>query len=122
MLDKRKTLSEGEVLFFMRQLISGIDYLNRQLVSHRDLRPANLLVGNNLELKICDFGSATKFEKCSQSIFEMAGNDYAYMAPEMLNKGGYNIGMIDRWAIGVLIYRMLVGTTPFTVKDDIPHY
>ena len=66
MLDKRKTLSEVEVLFFMRQLVFGIEYLNSQLVSHRDLRPANLLIGNNLELKICDFGSATKFEKSSQ--------------------------------------------------------
>ena len=40
----------------------------------------------------------------------------------MLNKGGYTIGLIDRWAIGILIYRMLVGTPPFTVKDDIPQY
>ena len=85
-----------------------------------DIRPANLFIGHNMDLKIGDFGFAAKFDNHFQTVFDTAGNDLEYMSPEMLNKSGYTFGQVVRWAMGILIFHLLVGRTPFAAPDYIP--
>ena len=58
MLRRRRRFSEPEARFFMVQLIGACQYMHTHQVIHRDLKPGNLLVNADCELKICDFGLA----------------------------------------------------------------
>ena len=58
MLDKRKTLEELEVQYFARAIIQMLIFLRSKRIIHRDLKLGNILLSNQMEIKICDFGLA----------------------------------------------------------------
>ena len=60
MLKQRKTLTEPEVRFHLKQLVSAVKYVHSQNVIHRDLKLGNMLLNDSMELKIADFGLATR--------------------------------------------------------------
>lgn len=62
MLKARKVLTEPEVRYYMRQLVEGCQYVHSKRVIHRDLKLGNMLVNENMQLKIADFGLATRVE------------------------------------------------------------
>ena len=59
LVKRRKTLTEAEVRFFMLQIVDACDYMHKNCVIHRDLKLGNLFLGDNLEIKVGDFGLAT---------------------------------------------------------------
>jgi len=61
-LKNRTTLTEPEVRYYMRHLVSGLAYIHSQRVIHRDLKLGNMLLDEAMELKIADFGLATRVE------------------------------------------------------------
>jgi len=61
-LKTRQTLTEPEVRFFMSQLIGGCQYIHGRHVIHRDLKLGNMLINEAMQVKIADFGLATKIE------------------------------------------------------------
>lgn len=61
-LKQRKTLTEPEVRFYMKQLIDGCKYIHHQRIIHRDLKLGNMLLNDGMQVKIADFGLATKVE------------------------------------------------------------
>jgi len=61
-LKTRQTLTEPEVRYFMSQLVSGCQYIHGQHVVHRDLKLGNMLINDTMQVKIADFGLATKIE------------------------------------------------------------
>jgi len=61
-LKTRQTLTEPEVRFFMSQLIKGCQYIHSRHVVHRDLKLGNMLINDAMQVKIADFGLATKIE------------------------------------------------------------
>jgi len=58
-IKNRSTLTEPEVRYYMRRLVSGLSYIHSQRVIHRDLKLGNMLLDESMELKIADFGLAT---------------------------------------------------------------
>ena len=62
MLKNRSTLTEPEVRYYMSRLVSGLRYVHSQRVIHRDLKLGNMLLDESMELKIADFGLATRVE------------------------------------------------------------
>lgn len=62
MLKHRKTLTEPEVRYFMSQLIDGAKYIHHHDIVHRDLKLGNLLLNDDMHVKIADFGLATRVE------------------------------------------------------------
>ena len=62
MLKVRKSLTEPEVRFFMRHLVEGCRYIQQQRVIHRDLKLGNMLLNDKMQIKIADFGLATRVE------------------------------------------------------------
>ena len=58
MLKRRKRLTEPEVLYFMQQVVRGTQYMHSISVIHRDLKPLNILVNDNWDIKISDFGQS----------------------------------------------------------------
>jgi serine/threonine protein kinase len=92
-------------------------------IIHRDIKPENLLLGNNGHLKLTDFGGSNYLE--GKVRYTTAGTQL-YHSPEMLLKKGYDT-RVDIWAIGVLIFELLVGRPPFvsdgqhSIEDNIVH-
>ncbi len=62
MLKNRKTLTEPEVRYYMRQMVEGCRYIHQHRVIHRDLKLGNMLVNEDMQIKIADFGLATRVE------------------------------------------------------------
>jgi serine/threonine protein kinase len=92
----------------------ALGYLHKKGIVHRDLKLENILVDMNGYLKIIDFGLAKMLD--SQDTTKTYCGTPEYLAPEMIQQTGHNYG-IDWWALGILIYEMRIGVTPFFNKN-----
>lgn len=100
--------------FFTCEIASAISYLHTMLICFRDLKPENILLHRSGHAKVTDFGFA-KFLR-GQRTFTFCGTP-AYMAPEILQKIGHGCE-VDWWAIGILLFEMLSGLTPFRAVEE----
>ncbi|NWT12350.1 PLK1 kinase, partial [Vireo altiloquus] len=108
---RRKALSEPEARYYLRQTILGCQYLHSHRVIHRDLKLGNLFLNDDMEVKIGDFGLATKVEYDGERKKTLCGTPN-YIAPEVLGKKGHSFE-VDIWSIGCIMYTLLVGKPPF---------
>ncbi|CAN8028546.1 unnamed protein product, partial [Ixodes persulcatus] len=111
LLKQRGQLTESEVRHFMRQLAEGVQYTHGQGVVHRDLKLGNMLLAEDLRLKIADFGLATRLTSEVTKKYAVCGTPN-YIAPEVLKMQGHGFAA-DVWAMGCIMYAMLVGYPPF---------
>lgn len=81
---------------------------------HRDLKLENILVGEDGYLKIIDYGLA-KLLNGTQLAKTFCGTP-EYLAPEMVENKGHDFS-VDWWALGVLIYELMIGVTPFYNRE-----
>lgn len=86
-------------------------YLRDELVVHRDLKLANLFLCPSGSIKLGDFGLSCRLEHPEQRRKSICGTPN-YLSPEMLCVEGHSFPC-DVWAVGVLIYAMLIGKPPF---------
>ncbi|MGH0142024.1 UNVERIFIED_CONTAM: hypothetical protein FKN15_030023 [Acipenser sinensis] len=108
---RRKALTEPEARYYMRQTITGCLYLHNNRVIHRDLKLGNLFLNDDMEVKIGDFGLATKIEYDGERKKTLCGTPN-YIAPEVLCKKGHSFE-VDIWSLGCILYTLLVGKPPF---------
>ena len=121
-LKRRGKLTEIEVKCFIFQLLQGLKCLHKKKVIHRDLKPNNLLLGDNNELKIGDFGIIAHLARENERRTTICGT-YSYMAPEIFekNKKGYSFE-VDIWSVGIIMYQLLTGKLIFDGnKEEIPN-
>jgi len=142
LLRRRRRYSEPEARYYLTQLVGACDYMHSNSVIHRDLKLGNLMLDDNMDLRVGDFGLAAlvKFPgerkkfvfptpstpsswwtsadrgKCSTNR-TICGTPN-YIAPEILfdTKGGHSFE-VDIWSIGVILYTLLIGKPPFQTKD-----
>ncbi|XP_073739042.1 LOW QUALITY PROTEIN: serine/threonine-protein kinase PLK1-like [Callorhinus ursinus] len=107
----RKALTEPEACYYLQQIVLGCQYLHRNRVIHRDLKLGNLFPNEDLEVKIGDFGLATKVEYDGERKKTLCRTPN-YIAPEVLSKKGHSF-TVDVWSIGCIMYTLLVGKPPF---------
>ena len=113
-LKRRKTLTELEVQCYLIQLLKGLIYLRSHKILHRDLKLDNLFLTDKLQLKIGDFGLATKLDYLEEKRRTVCGTTN-YLAPEVLKAEYYY--EVDVWAVGVIIYQLITGKLPFNAKE-----
>ena len=63
LLDKRESLAELEARYYIKQIIEAINYCHKYKVVHRDLKPDNIIISENMEVKLIDFGLANEITK-----------------------------------------------------------
>lgn len=112
---RRKALSEPEARYFLRHVILGCQYLHTSKVIHRDLKLGNLFLNDDMEVKIGDFGLATRIEYDGERKKTLCGTPN-YIAPEVLIKKGHSYE-VDIWSIGCIMYTLLVGKPPFETSS-----
>ena len=110
LLIRRKKLKEVEVIYYITNLIKAIEYLHKQRIVHRDIKLSNIFLTDKLEVKLGDFGLAKKISEKEL----MTGEDGTiyYMAPEIFKGKGYSFE-VDIWAIGIIMYKLILGELPF---------
>ncbi|XP_006623683.1 serine/threonine-protein kinase plk-2-like isoform X2 [Apis dorsata] len=109
-LKYRGKVTEPEARYYMKQMVTGVAYIHSQKVVHRDLKPGNMFLSDRMIVKIGDFGLATRLDgQCRRVTICGTPN---YIAPEVLYKQAYSYEA-DVWALGCILYALLVGQPPF---------
>lgn len=111
---KSGRLAEPVARRFFLQLVSALRYCHKRGVSHRDIKPQNLLLSHDGTLKLSDFGlSALPEQIGADGCLTTACGTPAYAAPEVMRKRAYDGPKADAWSCGVILYNFLSGSLPF---------
>ena len=110
---------EDLVRFYTAQIAVALQYLHNLEITYRDLKPENILLDEDGYIKLCDFGSSVII-RGTEKIKNFAGSP-EYAAPEIITYSGHNF-MCDWWSLGILIYELLYGNTPFFNMDKTRMY
>lgn len=111
-------MSEKDAWRLLRDVASGLAWLHNMKppVIHQDIKPDNVMIGENGDFMITDFGVSTHVKstlrKSMSAAFSSAGT-IAYMAPERFSKDNTPIMANDIYSLGATVYEMLTGDTPF---------
>merc|ERR1712226_662197 len=117
-LTDRVRLTEKRARLLMKQILTAVHHCHTLNVVHRDVKPENILLDEDYNAKLTDFGFA-RICQPDEMLYEVCGTP-GYLAPELLRAGmlerdehpGYSFS-VDMWACGVIYYTMLVGRPPF---------
>ncbi|KAG0499309.1 hypothetical protein HPP92_003611 [Vanilla planifolia] len=110
----RGRLREEAARQYFQQLIGAVDFCHSRGVYHRDLKPENLLLDEKGDLKVTDFGlSALADTQRHDGLLHTTCGTPAYVAPEVINKRGYDGAKADVWSCGVILFVLLAGFLPF---------
>eukprot|EP00076_Gallus_gallus_P029467 XP_015153558.1 serine/threonine-protein kinase SIK2 isoform X1 [Gallus gallus] len=104
-------LSESEARRKFWQILSAVEYCHNRKVVHRDLKAENLLLDNNMNIKIADFGFGN-FYKSGEPLTTWCGSP-PYAAPEVFEGQQYEGPQLDIWSMGVVLYVLVCGALPF---------
>lgn len=105
-------LPAGEAVRIASAVLDALAYAHERRIIHRDIKPANILIGEGGEVKLTDFGLA---EALGSGSVAGGGGTYPYMAPEDFAENAESDYRADLWAVGVVVYEMLIGKRPFQV-------
>jgi len=112
-LEKRGPLPWREVVDLAIQICDALHYAHEHGVVHRDLKPSNLMVNEQGRLKLTDFGIAKDLDATALTATGRTLGTAAYMAPEQIRGAPAVSHKTDLYALGILLYQLLVGKTPF---------
>lgn len=106
-----KVLTEAETASVLMQVVNGLLYLKSNNILHRDMSLSNLLLTNDLKVKIADFGLATQLTQADEKHTTLCGTPN-YISPEVASRAAHGLP-VDVWGLGCMMYTLLVGKPPF---------
>ncbi|KAJ8101804.1 kinase-like domain-containing protein [Lipomyces tetrasporus] len=120
-LQKEGRFQEVRAKFYIAELILALEHLHNHDIVYRDLKPENILLDANGHIALCDFG-LSKANLASNATTNTFCGTTEYLAPEvLLDDQGYT-KMVDFWSLGVLIFEMCCGWSPFYAEDTQQMY
>lgn len=108
----------NQIIKYIQQILSAVGYFHKKGVIHKDIRPQNILLTEQDEIKIIDFGVADFPDEESKLPFYREMGAIHYLSPELI-RGDYYDKRSDIYSIGILLYRLLTGTVPFDAHRSI---
>lgn len=117
LLRKSRRFPSPVAKFYASEVVLALEYLHNQDILYRDLKPENILLDKNGHIKITDFG----FSKEVPDVTWTLCGTPDYIAPEVVASKPYNKS-VDWWSLGVLIFEMLTGYTPFYSQTHMKTY
>lgn len=124
-------LTQAEDIWkYIFDVSSGLTYLHEHTpqIIHQDIKPANVLIDNNGNYAITDFGISAEMGGADIEADDETGGTFAYMAPERFTEGTPPMPESDIWALGATLYELITGDAPYgndggskqKEGDDIP--
>lgn len=120
-LQKEGRFQEARAKFYIAELILALQHLHDHDIVYRDLKPENILLDANGHIALCDFGLSKANLTKNDTTNTFCGTT-EYLAPEvLLDEQGYT-KMVDFWSLGVLVFEMCCGWSPFYAEDTQQMY
>ncbi|KAI7481888.1 kinase-like protein [Hortaea werneckii] len=120
-LQKEGRFIEERAKFYIAELILSLRHLHQHDIVYRDLKPENILLDANGHIALCDFGLSKANLSQGDTTNTFCGTT-EYLAPEvLLDEQGYT-KMVDFWSLGVLVFEMCCGWSPFYAEDTQQMY
>lgn len=122
-INNKHQLPESDARRFFRQIVSAVHYCHKNGIVHRDIKLENILLDENLNVKLADFGLSNLYHK--NQVLETYCGSPLYASPEIVRGLPYQGPEVDCWALGVLLYALIYGSMPFdngnykTLADQI---
>lgn len=116
LLKKRHSVTYDECRYFIDQILKGVGYMHDNGIIHRDLKLTNILLDDELRIKIADFGLSIRMDNPNLKLKHICGTT-DYLPPEVLQHKGFTPAA-DIWAIGVITYTLLNASHPFSIGDS----
>lgn len=116
---KTNNININEIKTTIQSILKGISFCHENEIVHCDIKPANILLSDDNNWKLCDFGNSQRNKNEYDGLHSKRGTPF-YIAPELFNETYIEYGSnIDIWAIGILTYYLIYDKHPlFNSKDN----
>ncbi|XP_056145385.1 rhodopsin kinase GRK1-like [Lampris incognitus] len=114
--DNNPGFSEPRACFYIAQIIQGMEHLHQKRIIYRDLKPENVLLDNEGNVRISDLGLAVELKEGKTTTKGYAGTP-GYMSPEMLKGERYDTS-VDYFTLGVTLYEFMAARNPFRERGE----
>lgn len=113
---KAGVFEDKYIAIVFRELLIALQTVHKMGLIHRDLKAANVLITNEGNVQLCDFGVATQLSANALKRTTMAGTPY-WMAPEVIREGDTYNSKADIWSLGITLYEIATGNPPYCDRD-----
>lgn len=117
-IQKQNAITWNDALFFTTQILRALQHAHDKGIVHRDIKPQNIILLSNGNIKVADFGIARFSRSETRTLTDTAIGSVHYISPEQA-KGEFTDEKADIYSVGVVLYEMLAGKVPFEAESAV---